>query len=68
MNILVVLVPSSVFLGLLALFAFIWTVRSHQYDDPEGAAERVLFTDADEENGLNQSASLENENNEISSP
>ncbi len=47
MNVLLILVPCSVSLGLLALFAFIWTIRNRQYDDPEGDAARVLFEDDD---------------------
>ena len=45
MNVLVVLVPCSLFLGLGALLAFLWTMRQGQYDDPEGDAWRVLLTD-----------------------
>ena len=45
MNILVVLVPCSLVLGLGALVAFIWTIRSHQYEDMEGDAARVLLDD-----------------------
>jgi len=36
------LVPISLLMGLLALAAFFWTLRSDQYDDLDGAAERVL--------------------------
>ncbi|MEO9826845.1 MAG: cbb3-type cytochrome oxidase assembly protein CcoS [Paracoccaceae bacterium] len=42
MNVLVVLIPASLSLGILALVAFIWTLRHHQYDDLEGDAERHL--------------------------
>lgn len=45
MNILVVLVPCSLALGLGALVAFIWTIRSNQYEDMEGDAARVLLDD-----------------------
>ena len=45
MNILVVLVPCSLLLGLGALVAFLWTLRNSQYDDPKGAAERILLDD-----------------------
>lgn len=47
MNILVILVPCSLFLGLCALAAFVWTLRGGQYDDPEGDAARVLLDDED---------------------
>ena len=46
MNVLVILIPCSLGLGLLALGLFLWTIRSEQYDDPEGAAERILLDDA----------------------
>lgn len=45
MNILVILVPCSLILGLGALAAFVWTIRSDQYDDPEGDAWRILNDD-----------------------
>jgi cbb3-type cytochrome oxidase maturation protein len=47
MNILLVLIPVSVTLGLLALCAFLWTLRSGQYEDTEGDAMRILFDDED---------------------
>ncbi len=37
------LVPIALILGLIGLGAFMWTLRSGQYDDLDGAAERVLF-------------------------
>lgn len=45
MNILLILIPVSLFLGGLALLLFVWTLRADQYDDPEGAANRVLLED-----------------------
>lgn len=49
MNILVVLIPISLFLGGLELVAFMWTLRSSQYDDPEGDAARILSGRYDDE-------------------
>ena len=43
MNVLVVLIPVSLFLGFLGLVGFLWTVRSQQYDDPLGEASRILL-------------------------
>lgn len=43
MNILVVLIPVSLFLGLLGLAGFLWTIRAQQYDDPLGVASRILL-------------------------
>ena len=38
----------SLFLGGLGLVAFIYTVRSNQYDDPEGDARRILSDEWDD--------------------
>lgn len=45
MNVLVVLIPLAIGLGLAGLFAFLWSLRSGQYDDLEGAGLRVLSDD-----------------------
>lgn len=45
MNVLVYLVPMALGLGLLGLGAFLWSLKSGQYDDMDGAALRVLSDD-----------------------
>jgi cbb3-type cytochrome oxidase maturation protein len=45
MNVLVILIPISLILGVAGLVAFIWTVRSDQYDDDSGNAARILLDD-----------------------
>lgn len=45
MNVLVYLVPMALALGLTGLAAFLWSLKSGQYDDVEGAALRVLGDD-----------------------
>ena len=47
MNILLILIPVALFLGGLGLAAFIWAMRSGQFDDMEGAAMRILIDDED---------------------
>ncbi|MCW8283215.1 MULTISPECIES: cbb3-type cytochrome oxidase assembly protein CcoS [Agrobacterium] len=42
MNMLIYLIPVALLLGALGLFAFLWSVRSGQYEDMEGAAWRAL--------------------------
>ncbi len=42
MNTLVYLIPIALVLGGLGLLAFLWAVRSGQYEDLEGASWRVL--------------------------
>lgn len=48
MNVLVYLVPMALALGLTGLIAFLWSLRSGQYDDLEGAALRILLDDDEE--------------------
>ena len=45
MTILAFLIPAALFLGLLGLGAFLWSLKSGQYEDLEGAANRILFDD-----------------------
>jgi cbb3-type cytochrome oxidase maturation protein len=45
MTIVLYLIPVALFLGGLGLTAFLWALRSGQYDDLEGAAARILFDD-----------------------
>jgi cbb3-type cytochrome oxidase maturation protein len=42
------LIALSLALGLAAWLFFLWTVRSGQYDDPEGPKYRMLEDDGDE--------------------
>ncbi|RKF21712.1 cbb3-type cytochrome oxidase assembly protein CcoS [Altericroceibacterium spongiae] len=41
------LIPVALFMGLTGLAAFFWAVRNGQFDDPEGAANRILIDDED---------------------
>ena len=45
MDALVFLIPAALFLGLLGLAAFLWSLRTGQYDDLDGAAHRILLED-----------------------
>ncbi|MHA7884562.1 cbb3-type cytochrome oxidase assembly protein CcoS [Nitratireductor rhodophyticola] len=42
---LVILIPIALFLGAAGLAAFLWSLKSGQYDDLDGAAERILLDD-----------------------
>lgn len=42
MNVLVWLIPVSLVMGAAGLAAFWWSIRSRQYEDMDGAANRVL--------------------------
>ena len=39
------LIPIALAIGTAALGAFIWSLASSQYEDLDGAAERILFDD-----------------------
>lgn len=45
MSHVVFLIPIAIGLGALGLAAFIWSLRNGQYDDLDGAAERILDDD-----------------------
>ncbi|NMM46184.1 cbb3-type cytochrome oxidase assembly protein CcoS [Rhodospirillaceae bacterium KN72] len=42
---LLYLIPIALLLGALGLAAFLWAMRSGQFEDLDGAAHRVLFED-----------------------
>lgn len=43
MNVLILLIPVSVSLGLVGLIAFLWALRAEQFEDPVGQAARILL-------------------------
>lgn len=43
MTTLVYLIPVALFLGALGLSGFLWALRSGQYEDLDGAAQRILI-------------------------
>ena len=45
MEVLVILVPLALGLGLVGLLGFLWSLKSGQYDDLEGAAWRAIADD-----------------------
>ena len=47
MNYFLVLVPLAILMGFVGLTAFLWSLRSGQYEDLDGAAERI-FLDVDD--------------------
>lgn len=49
MNALAYLIPIALLLGLIGLGAFLWALRSGQFEDLEGAAHRILEDDEDTE-------------------
>ena len=48
MEILSFLIPISLILGGIGLAAFVWAIRTRQFDDPAGDANRILTKDWDD--------------------
>lgn len=48
MAVLILLIPVSIGLGALGLWAFLWSLRNRQYEDPKGDAERILSSEWDD--------------------
>jgi cbb3-type cytochrome oxidase maturation protein len=47
MDILLYLISIALTLGFLGLGTFMWTLKSNQYEDLEGAVHRILIGDED---------------------
>ncbi|OBQ71188.1 cbb3-type cytochrome oxidase assembly protein CcoS [Mesorhizobium erdmanii] len=47
MTSLIYLIPAALLLGALGLSGFLWALRSGQYEDLDGAAERILIDSDD---------------------
>ncbi|MEM9964238.1 MAG: cbb3-type cytochrome oxidase assembly protein CcoS [Asticcacaulis sp.] len=47
MVILILMIPIAGALGLLALWGFMWALKSHQFEDMQGNAERILHDEDD---------------------
>ncbi len=48
MDVLAYLIPVSLGLGGLGLLAFVWAMKSRQFEDPEGDSHRILNKDWDD--------------------
>lgn len=49
MSSLLYLIPIALILGIVGLAAFIWSLKSGQYDDLDGAAQRILIEEEESE-------------------
>ena len=45
MDIIIYLIPAALFLGLVGLAGFFWSMRNGQFEDLDGAAMRILLED-----------------------
>ncbi len=56
MTSLMVLIPAALILGGGGLLVFLWCVRNGQFEDLDGAAQRILYDDDDPETGRRDGA------------
>lgn len=52
MTVLVYLIPVALGLGALGLAAFLWSLKSGQYEDLDGAAARILIDEEPSDDGV----------------
>lgn len=45
MSMLLWMIPIALMMGFLGLVGFMWSLKSGQYDDLDGAAQRILMDD-----------------------
>jgi cbb3-type cytochrome oxidase maturation protein len=48
MEILTILIPVSLILGAIGLAFFVWSMKTKQFEDPDGSANRILTKDWDD--------------------
>lgn len=46
-----ILLPIALFMGLCGLWTFFWALKRGQFDDLEGAANRILIEDDEDDAG-----------------
>jgi len=69
MEVIYGLLPGMLLLGLVGVGVFFWAVRSGQYDDMEGAANRVLMEDDNHSEEIEaEESDADNKNNNEHKP
>lgn len=48
MNMLLILIPAALLLGLVGLGAFLWALKSGQFEDLDGASQRILIDEEED--------------------
>lgn len=67
MEVIYGLLPGMLLLGIVGVGVFFWAVRNGQYDDMDGAANRVLMDDEDQDKKQDQISEQHTDNAEQSS-
>lgn len=61
---LAILIPAALLMGLAGLAFFFWAMRNGQFEDLDGAAQRVLIDDETSADDAAGNAAIESEENE----
>ncbi len=68
MEVIYGLLPGMLLLGIIGVGVFFWAVRSGQYDDMDGAANRVLMDDDEEQDAGRTTVREEHTDNDTDKP
>jgi cbb3-type cytochrome oxidase maturation protein len=68
MEVIYGLLPGMLLLGIIGVGVFFWAVRSGQYDDMDGAANRVLMDDDEEQDAKRTTGREEQTDNDTDKP
>ncbi|MBD3633740.1 MAG: cbb3-type cytochrome oxidase assembly protein CcoS [Methylophaga sp.] len=68
MEVIYGLLPGMLLLGIIGVGVFFWAVRSGQYDDMDGAANRVLMDDDEEQDAGRTTVREEQTDNDTDKP
>jgi len=49
LSVLIILIPITLLLGFVGLLAFLWCIKTNQYQDLKGDSARILFDNQDEQ-------------------
>lgn len=47
MEMLFIMIPAAILLGIVALACLVWSIRTGQFEDMEGPKYRIFFDDGD---------------------
>ena len=64
MSVIYFLVPIGLVMLGLAIWAFIWAVNNHQFEDMENKGQQILYDDKEERQALDKEDKIKSNNNE----
>jgi len=65
MSIIYFLVPIGLVLLGLAIWAFIWAVNNHQFEDMDNKSQQILYDDREERQALKKKETKKSDHNKV---